>query len=186
MLQQTRQLAEEHGAIVETVEAFAESIPLPSATFDLVVSRLAAHHFKDVQGAVWEMFRLARPGGHIAVIDIEGDEDPAVDAFNHEVEMLHDPTHVRSYTSTQWQEIFRATGLKEVVCETRWRELPDGLTVGRWCELGKSGEASLKEIRVRMVSAPAAVLSALDIVRDPDGEFRIPVRTLLLIGRRPD
>ncbi len=185
MLQQVRKLAEESGMIVKTVESFAESITLPSSTFDLVVSRLAAHHFKDVQGALREMFRLAKPGGHVAVIDLEGDEYPAVDSFNHEVETLHDPTHVRSYTATQWREMFRATGLIEVACEARWREFPGGLTVCRWCELGNSGEENLNAIRERMVSAPATVLSALDITRDPDGEFRIPIRTLLLIGRRP-
>jgi len=185
MLQQVRQLAEERGIIVKTVESFAESIPLPSSTFDLVVSRLAAHHFKDVQGALREMFRLAKPGGHVAVIDLEGDEDPAVDSFNHDIETLHDPTHVRSYTTTRWRELFRATRLIDVACEARWREFPEGLTVSRWCELGKSGEENLNAIRERMLSASAAVLSALDITRDPDGEFRIPIRTLLLIGRRP-
>jgi len=185
MLKQARQLAEERGTIVETVESFAESIPLPPATFDLVVSRLAAHHFKDVRGALREMYRIAKPGRHVAVIDLEGDEDPVVDAFNRDIEMLHDPTHVRSYTASQWQEMFRATGLSHVACEARWQELPGGFAVGRWCELGKSGEANLNAIRERMVSAQAAVLSALDITRDPDGEFRIPIRTLLLFGRRP-
>ena len=130
-------------------------------------------------------FRLAKPGGHVAVIDIEGDEDPEVDSFNHEIETLHDPTHVRSYTKAQWREMFRATGLIEVACEAGWREMPEGLTVSRWCELARSGEDNLNAIRERMVSAPATVLSALDITRDPDGEFRIPIRTLLLIGRRP-
>ena len=48
MLEQVRQLALKRNVAVETVEAFAESIPLPSFSFDLVVCRLAAHHFEDL------------------------------------------------------------------------------------------------------------------------------------------
>lgn len=51
--------AAERGVAVETVEAFAESIPLASASFDLVVCRLAAHHFSDLYKA---MCRDGPPG----------------------------------------------------------------------------------------------------------------------------
>ncbi|TAN51812.1 MAG: class I SAM-dependent methyltransferase, partial [Methylococcaceae bacterium] len=79
MLAQCRQLAEQRGVAVETVEAFAESIPLASASFDLVVCRLAAHHFFDLPKAMSELVRLAKPGGYVAIIDMEGDENPALD-----------------------------------------------------------------------------------------------------------
>ena len=64
-------------------------------------------------------------------------------------------------------------------------EAVGGLTVGRWCELGESGDAAAQAIRRRLSAAPPEVLSALEITRDADGEFRIPVRALLIIGRRP-
>ena len=185
MLGQFRELAAERNLAVEGVEAFAEAIPLPTSSFDLVVCRLAAHHFTDVGQAVSEMTRLAKPGGHVAVIDMEGNEDPALDALNHDVEVLHDPTHVRSYTAAIWRETFAASGLELVACETRWREFPAGLTVGRWCELGNSGQAALESIRDRLAATSAEGLASLDIARDPDGEFRIPIRTLLIVGRKP-
>lgn len=185
MLAQVRRLAAERGVAVETVEAFAESIPLPSESFDLVVCRVAAHHFSDLPRAMAEMTRLARPGGHVAVIDMEGDEDPALDAFNHEIEVLHDPTHVRSYPVTQWREFFAALGLEVEACENRQWEFPAGLTVGRWCELGNSGAEALRSIRERLAAAPPDWLEQLEITRDAEGEFRLPVRTLLLLGRKP-
>lgn len=77
MLAQFRELAAERGVAVEAVEAFAEAIPLPTEAFNLVVCRLAAHHFTDVQRAVGEMARLAMPGGHVAVIDMEGIPRPS-------------------------------------------------------------------------------------------------------------
>ena len=185
MLEQVRVLAAERGADVETVQAFAESIPLPSASFDLVISRLAAHHFTDLGCAFQEMARLARVGGCVAIIDLEGDEDPAIDALNHEIEKLHDPTHVRSYALAQWRRLFLVNSLEILHCESRLRELREGLTIARWCELGHSGEAATRAIQQKLSCASPEVLHALDIAQDNDGEFRIPVRTFLLAGSKP-
>src|ERR1043166_3575417 len=104
MLEQFRGLAVERGVEVQAVRAFSDSIPLPSGSFNFVGSRLAPHHFPDVQRSVAEMARLAVPGGTVGIIDLEGFDDAAVDAFNHGLEILHDPTHVRSYTSAEWCE----------------------------------------------------------------------------------
>ena len=83
MLAEVRRLANERGvSSVETVEAFAEDVPLDDEAFDLVVCRVAAHHFDDVPKALREMTRLAKVGGHVAVIDMEGDEDPDLDELN--------------------------------------------------------------------------------------------------------
>ena len=106
MLDAFRRLAGERGREVETVEAYAESIPLRGNQFDLVVSRLAPHHFGDVDRAVAEMARLMKTDGRVAIIDLEGHENDDIDEFNHRLELLHDPTHVRSYTAAGWRSIF--------------------------------------------------------------------------------
>lgn len=185
MLAQARLLAETKGVAIETIQAYAESVPLASASFDLIVCRLAAHHFSSPAAAMAEMTRLAKPGGHVAVIDLAGDEDPALDAFNHEIEVLHDPTHVRSYTERHWRALFEESGLTIRASINRCREIPAGLAIGRWCELGDSGPDALSAIADKLAAAPAEWLAALDIERDHDGEFRIPVRTLLMLGRKP-
>jgi ubiquinone/menaquinone biosynthesis C-methylase UbiE len=184
MLAQIRKLSAMRGVEVETVEAFAESIPLATASFDLVVCRLAAHHFTDLHKAMTEMTRLAKSGGHVAIIDMEGDGHPSLDALNHDIEVMHDPTHVRSYTVTQWRQFFEERMLEVVACENRCWEIPSGLTVKRWCELGQSGAEALQAIHDRLVAAPSDWLSQLEITRDADGEFRIPVRTLLILGHK--
>ena len=184
MLAEVRRLGAARGVAVETLAAFAASIPLPDDSFDLVVCRVAAHHFSDLPKAMGEMTRLTRPGGHVAVIDMEGDGNPELDALNHEIEVLHDPTHVRSYPVKHWRELFVSNGLQIEACENRCREISAGLTVGRWCELGNSGAEALQAIRAKLSSAPPEWLTALEITRDADGEFRLPVRTLLLLGRK--
>jgi len=185
MLEEFRKLAGDRpGVVVDTVESFAESIPLPSESFDLTVCRLAAHHFTNVGQAMREMTRLAKAGGYVAVIDMEGDENPELDALNHDIEVLHDPTHVRSYSARRWRETFTANRLEIISCEGRCWEIAGGLTVKRWCELGNSGSEALQAIQERLKAAPADWLAQLEITRDADGGFRIPVRTLLILGRK--
>lgn len=185
MLAEVRRLAAQRGVAVETIEAFAESIPLGTASFDLVVCRLAAHHFSDLPKAMSEMTRLTKPGGHVAIIDMEGDENPALDALNHEIEVLHDPTHVRSYTAKHWRELFVANRLEVEACENQCWEIPGGLTVKRWCELGNSGNEAFWAIQDRLASTPRDVLARLEITQDVDGGFRLPIRTVLILGRKP-
>ncbi|MGW7608704.1 class I SAM-dependent methyltransferase [Streptomyces sp. NPDC054766] len=184
MLASVRRLAAERAVTVETAEAFAEELPFEDGSFDLVVSRLAPHHFRDLPTAVGEMARLLRPGGRIAVIDLEGHEDPGVDALNHELEMLHDPTHRRSYTLTEWIGFLQDAGLNVPVARGEQSESRTGVPVGRWCEIASSGAEAERAIRARLAEAPASYREALGIRADGD-EFFIPVRTCMVIGVKP-
>lgn len=47
------------------INAAGESIPLPSATFDLILSHEVLEHVQDDRLAVQEMIRLLQPGGRI-------------------------------------------------------------------------------------------------------------------------
>lgn len=183
MLRQFERLAKERGVSMETICAYAESVPLPSDLFDAVVSRLAPHHFPDVVKAVREMARLAKPGGCVAVIDLEGDENAILDDLNHQLEVLHDPSHVRSHTVARWRELFETNGLAVEALESKQTELPAGLTVQRWCEIGNTPPEAQLKIRALLATAPREHLAGLGIHFEK-GEFRIPVRTLIILGRK--
>ena len=105
----------ERGAIVVTLDpspgmrpdviAGAEDLPFDDASFDVVVTRIAPHHFTDVRGAVAEFARVA---SRFVVI-----EDTLYSSEEHEeAEKLRDPTHVRSYTEAEWREMLEAVGLE--------------------------------------------------------------------------
>jgi SAM-dependent methyltransferase len=105
----------ERGAIVVTLDpspgmrpdviAGAEDLPFDDASFDVVVTRIAPHHFSDVRGAVAEFARVA---SRFVVI-----EDTLYSSEEHEeAEKLRDPTHVRSYTEAEWREMLEAVGLE--------------------------------------------------------------------------
>jgi len=183
MLDAFRRLAAERGTEVETVEAYAESVPLRGNQFDLVVSRLAPHHFNDVDRAVAEMVRLTKVGGRVAIIDLEGHENADVDEFNHKLEVLHDPTHVRSYTAARWRSIFESSGLKVEVLKDGLSERPQGTTVRRWCEISSSGSEAEAEIRARLKKAPNSFLEALNI-RRKGSDFLLPIKTVLVVGTK--
>jgi ubiquinone/menaquinone biosynthesis C-methylase UbiE len=183
MLRQFEKLAGERGVAVETVRAYADKVPLASNSFAAVVSRLAPHHYPDVGKAVGEMARLARSGGCVAVIDLEGNENPVLDNLNHEIEVLHDPSHVRSYTARRWREFFETNGLTVETLESGQTEMPGGLAVRRWCEIGNTAQAALAQIQSRLAAAPAEQLAGLG-VRFENGEYYIPVRTLIIAGRK--
>ena len=51
----------------DVVEGDALSLPFSDASFDLTVSFKVLPHVRDLSGAIREMARVTRPGGHVAV-----------------------------------------------------------------------------------------------------------------------
>ena len=87
------------------VLASAEDIPFDDGSFDVVVSRIAPHHFADVRAAIAEM---ARVSNRLVVI-----EDTLYSSERHEeAEKLRDPTHVRNYTEDEWRDLLTEAGLE--------------------------------------------------------------------------
>jgi ubiquinone/menaquinone biosynthesis C-methylase UbiE len=82
----------------------AEDLPFADGAFDLVVSRIAPHHFDDIAAAVAEM---ARVSNDLVVVEDTLYVSEHVEA----AEKLHDPTHVRSYTEEEWRSLLEAAGL---------------------------------------------------------------------------
>ena len=104
------------------VLAGAEDIPFEDGAFDVVVSRIAPHHFEDVRAAVAEMERVSN---RLVVI-----EDTLYSSDRHEqAERLRDPTHVRNYTEDEWRGFLTDAGLavEQVECFEKEHPLEDWL-----------------------------------------------------------
>lgn len=83
----------------------AEDLPFADGAFDLVVTRIAPHHFDDIAAAVAE---LARVSAGLVVVE----DTLYVSEQVEEAEKLRDPTHVRSYTEAEWRSMLEAAGLE--------------------------------------------------------------------------
>jgi SAM-dependent methyltransferase len=93
----------------------AEHLPFADGSFDLVVTRVAAHHFDDVQQAVIEMARVAATAVLIVDNAFMGEDVE-------EAEKLRDPSHVRNYSEAEWRSFVEAAGFR--VAEVQYFEKP--------------------------------------------------------------
>ena len=83
----------------------AEHLPFADGSFDVVVTRIAPHHFADIREAIREMARVS--GDLVLVVDNLYRDDVVEEA-----ERLRDPTHVRNYGEEEWRELFLQAGLE--------------------------------------------------------------------------
>ena len=89
----------------------AEDLPFADNAFDLVVTRIAPHHFDDVAAAMAEM---ARVSNDLVIVE----DTLYVSERVEEAEKLRDPTHIRSYSEDEWRSLLEAAGLEVEAVET--------------------------------------------------------------------
>ena len=105
------------------VLASAEDIPFADGSFDTVATRIAPHHFSDIRAAIGEMARVAR---RVVLVEDTLYASEEVE----EAELLHDPTHVRSYSEQEWRSFLADAGLvvEEVELQEKRRDF------AAWCD----------------------------------------------------
>jgi ubiquinone/menaquinone biosynthesis C-methylase UbiE len=141
----------EHGAQVVTTDLSpgmqpdvicpAEHLPFADGSFDVVVSRIAAHHFDDLGTAVGE---IARVSNRVVVIEdmlYRTEEEQ-------EAERLRDPSHKRSLSAEEWRDLLVDAGL-EIEQELYFSKTHD---MAEW--LARTGCEGADAERVRELLAP--------------------------------
>jgi hypothetical protein len=97
--------------------------------------------------------RVLKPGGQVCFIDLTGAPFPLLDTHLQSVELARDPSHVRSYTESEWLSFFQAASI-EARIEQRWRL---ALEFSSWVSrIGTSAEG-IAAIRSLWSSAPIEV-----------------------------
>lgn len=99
---------------IKTRQGVAEQLPFGNDSFDYVFSRFSAHHWNDLDAGLREVTRVLRRGGTAAFIDSISPGAPLLDTYLQAVEVLRDPSHVRSYSRTEWDAAFARAGLMPV------------------------------------------------------------------------
>ena len=114
----------------------SEDIPFADESFDVVVCRVAAHHFDDVPKAVSEMARVSRD--RVIVVDNLFLDDDAEEA-----DRVRDPSHVKNWSEGEWRGFFASAGLQ--VDEARRLEKP--IEVEPWLERAGTSEEDAQRVR---------------------------------------
>jgi SAM-dependent methyltransferase len=130
----------------------AEDLPFSDASFDVVTSRLGAHHFDDVRAAVGEMARVARE--RVLMVDNVYTGEAAEEA-----DRLRDPSHVRKYSEDEWRALFADASLQV----TDVRRLERAVRVTPWLE--RTGCTGSDADRVRELLADRIEADTIRIER---------------------
>lgn len=91
---------------IDFVQGDAEKLPFSDNSFDIVISRLAFHHFPNPKRCFSEMARVLKTGGKLIVIDMEAAEE-ALRNTEDEIETLRDSSHMRNLSRAEFTEMFQ-------------------------------------------------------------------------------
>lgn len=129
------------------VEGSAEQLPYPAGCFDLVVSRLAIHHFEDPSLQLREMMRVGKLNHRIGIIDLLAPEDGKVAQHYNDLERLRDPSHTLAQSKTQMQELLTNAGILVESIETREIEV-DFL---RWVQMAGTKPETIETLKEELM-----------------------------------
>lgn len=150
---------------IQTHQGAAETLPFTDASFDAVLTRFSAHHWRDVPAALAEARRVLRPDGLLVACDAVAPEDPLLDTHLQAVELLRDPSHVRDYRLSEWRSMLEAAGFAPgAVLASRPR-----MEFASWIARMRTPPTHVAAIRALQASAAADVTSHFRI--EPDGSF---------------
>jgi len=133
-------------------QAEAERLPFEDAAFDVVVTRIAPHHFADPERFVAEAARVLRPGGLFLLDDNMTPEDAELDAFMNRFEQWRDPSHVRAYTQTEWIRMIEHAGLAIELVDPLY---PKRYEFDAWTARMRMPEPERRALERWLLAAPA-------------------------------
>jgi SAM-dependent methyltransferase len=179
MLDQARARAQaENVENVEFVTGSAENLPFPDATFSLVVSRHAPHHFHDLDKFLREVSRVLKPGGRFVVADQISPSAQVADWVDR-WERTRDPSHFQQHTVAEWRKRAAAAGFSWIQDQAVPYELP----FDWWVKQAGCDETTIDELQQQAEKADELVRREMGIKFNPSGRvasFSEPMMVALL------
>ncbi len=112
-------------------EGDAAALPYQDNSFDMVVSRLAIHHFEKPQLQLREMIRVCKTDHAVGIIDLLSPSDQSVIETYNRLERMRDASHTLALTKDQLAEAMEAAGLSISGMDSRDIQVDFGL----WAEM---------------------------------------------------
>jgi ubiquinone/menaquinone biosynthesis C-methylase UbiE len=189
MLAETRKLAASRGLEnVRTLHAKAEDLPFPDMSFNLVVSRLAAHHFDDMAAFAAEAQRVLMPHGTIGIVDTVGPDAATADGLAAEeagkwearfeaFKKLADPSHRRCLGPIAWRSLLEDAGFDVGRVELLDKEM----AFTPWVQRMRSDARTAARLKEMLFEPP---LRDFVTPRETDGETYFTLKEAILVGRK--
>ena len=152
---------------VRTVQSSVESLPLETASFNMLGCRFSAHHWQDVDAGLREGRRVLKPGAPAIFVDVVAPAAPLLDTHLQGVELLRDTSHVRDYSESEWRSKLEAAGFAVRKVGT-WRLRMDFRV---WIARMATPDELATAIRLVQDSAPEEVRRHFAI--EADGSFML-------------
>jgi len=154
---------------VTTQQGAVENLPFEDASFDVVLSRFSAHHWRDLDAGLREAARVTKPGGMVAMVDTVTSGIPLIDTYFQAIELLRDCSHVRNYSRGEWEAaIARAGLLPGSVSPYRLR-----LDFNAWVE--RMNTPRLQVEAIRALQTAVSTVATRHYETEADGSHRIDV-----------
>jgi ubiquinone/menaquinone biosynthesis C-methylase UbiE len=119
-----------------------EDMPFEDETFDVVISRLAFHHFAEMEKPFSEMTRVLKRGGTLAIIDMEAAAEELREKED-TLEILRDPSHVKNRSLSEFLALYKKYGFQM----TNEEHTPIEVSLEAWLGLTKTKEESCRIIK---------------------------------------
>lgn len=111
---------------IDFVQAPADSIPLPSARFDRILSVEAFYYYPDQERALDEMYRLLAPGGRLFILINIYKDNPSCEYWT-----SHLPVNAHFRSAAEYVQLIQSRGFSDVSATqipNKWQ--PEGGYVG--------------------------------------------------------
>jgi ubiquinone/menaquinone biosynthesis C-methylase UbiE len=124
----------------------AARLPYLDASFDLVTSRFAVHHFEDPKIQLAEMVRVCRPGGRIGIIDIVVLPELAAAREHNRLERLRDHTHTEALSLERLVKQLEQLGVQVV----RYTVQDINLSLDPWLASAQTPPEHCEQVRAAL------------------------------------
>ena len=161
------------------VIGYAEELPFLDASFDIVVSRLAFHHFTQIERPFQEMARVLKPGGRLVLIDMEAAAQP-LRAVEDRIETLRDPSHIKNRSAEELRALYAQNGLRVERCQST----PIPVALENWMELTQTPQPVRAQITALMQCELAGGEKTGFAPYLREGQLYFDQRWVLIIGSR--